>query len=42
MPSANSIYQHHGNANFFGAGFSGDPNLENKLDAMNHQFQGIL
>ena len=34
-----SIYQHHGNANFLVLG-SGDPDLENRLDAMNHQFKG--
>jgi starch synthase len=34
-----SIYQHHGNANFLVLG-SGDPGLENKLQQMNSQFKG--
>jgi len=34
-----SIYQHHGNANFLVLG-SGDPNLEDRLDNMKHQFNG--
>ena len=34
-----SIYQHHGNANFLVLG-SGDPNLEDRLDQMKHQFNG--
>ena len=34
-----SIYQHHGNANFLVLG-SGEPNLEDRLDQMKHQFHG--
>ncbi len=34
-----SIYQHHGNANFLVLG-SGDPNIEGQLDHMKHQFSG--
>jgi starch synthase len=34
-----SIYQHHGNANFLILG-SGDPELEDRLDQMKHQFNG--
>ncbi len=34
-----SIYQHHGNANFLVLG-SGEPNLEDRLDQMKHQFKG--
>lgn len=34
-----SIYQHHGHANFLVLG-SGDPNLEDRLDQMKHQFGG--
>ena len=34
-----SIYHHHGNANFLVLG-SGDPVLEEKLDHMKHQFSG--
>jgi starch synthase len=36
---AQSIYQHHGHANFLVLG-SGDPNLEDRLDQMKHQFGG--
>ena len=36
-----SIYQHHGHANFLVLG-SGDPELENKLDQMKHQFKGYF
>lgn len=36
-----SIYQHHGNANFLVLG-SGDPNLEDRLDQMKHQFNGYF
>lgn len=34
-----SIYQHHGKANFLVLG-SGDPHIENQLDQMKHQFGG--
>lgn len=34
-----SIYQHHGNVNFLVLG-SGDPELEDKLDQLKHQFNG--
>ena len=34
-----SIYQHHGHANFLVLG-SGDPELEDRLDQMKHQFNG--
>lgn len=34
-----SIYQHHGKANFLVLG-SGDPNIEGQLDHMKHQFGG--
>src|SRR6185436_19140436 len=34
-----SIYQHHGNANFLVLG-SGESNLEDRLDQMKHQFGG--
>ena len=34
-----SIYQHHGHANFLVLG-SGEPNLEDRLDQMKHQFGG--
>lgn len=36
-----SIYQHHGNANFLVLG-SGDPYLEDRLDNMKHQFNGYF
>lgn len=36
-----SIYQHHGNANFLVLG-SGDPNLEKQIDHMKHQFGGYF
>ena len=36
-----SIYQHHGNANFLVLG-SGDPQLEERLDHMKHQFAGYF
>jgi starch synthase len=36
-----SIYQHHGHANFLVLG-SGNPLLENKLDQMKHQFNGYF
>lgn len=43
LPDAirNSIYQHHGNANFLVLG-SGDPEVENRLDSMNKQFNGYV
>lgn len=37
----NSIYQHHGNANFLVLG-SGDPNVEWRLDSMKSQFNGYF
>jgi starch synthase len=36
-----SIYQHHGNANFLVLG-SGDPSLEGKLEQMKNQFNGYF
>jgi starch synthase len=36
-----SIYQHHGHANFLVLG-SGDPELEDRLDRMKHQFNGYF
>ena len=36
-----SIYQHHGNANFLVLG-SGDSNIEGQLDHMKHQFGGYF
>ncbi|HYM94320.1 MAG TPA: glycogen synthase [Chitinophagaceae bacterium] len=36
-----SIYQHHGNANFLVLG-SGEPNIEGQLDQMKHQFSGYF
>jgi starch synthase len=36
-----SIYQHHGHANFLVLG-SGDPALEGKLDQMKHEFNGYF
>ena len=36
-----SIYQHHGKANFLVLG-SGDPSLEQRLDQMKHQFNGYF
>jgi starch synthase len=36
-----SIYQHHGNANFLVLG-SGEPYLEDRLDQMKHQFNGYF
>ena len=41
LPEAISqaIYQHHGHANFLVLG-SGDPELEDRLDQMKHQFKG--
>lgn len=43
LPDAirNSIYQHHGGANFLVLG-SGDPVVENRLDALNGQFSGYV
>jgi starch synthase len=43
LPDAirNSIYQHHGNANFLVLG-SGDAAVENRLDEMSHQLQGYV
>lgn len=43
LPDAirNSIYQHHGNANFLVLG-SGDSNVEDKLESLKHQFNGYV
>lgn len=43
LPDAirNSIYQHHGNANFLVLG-SGEPEVESKLDGMRSQFNGYF
>ncbi len=43
LPDAirNSIYQHHGNVNFLVLG-SGDPQVENKLEEVKHQFGGYV
>jgi starch synthase len=43
LPDAirNSIYQHHGNANFLVLG-SGDAQVENRLDEVKHQFNGYV
>jgi starch synthase len=36
-----SVYQHHGNVNFMVLG-SGDPDVENKIDALSHQLKGYV
>jgi starch synthase len=43
LPDAirNSIYQHHGNANFLVLG-SGDSSVENRLEEVKHQFNGYV
>ena len=43
LPDAirNSIYQHHGNANFLVLG-SGDSGVENRLEEVKHQFNGYV
>lgn len=43
LPDAirNSVYQHHGNANFLVLG-SGDPGVENKLEEVKHQLKGYV